>query len=73
MIFGDPGLMRRLQERIVTPTKARVADVHRKTNETDIHLSLNIDGTGQAAIDTGVGFMDHMLTLMAGHGFGNAG
>ena len=41
----------------------------RKTKETDIKLSLNIDGEGRSQIDTGVPFMDHMLTLFAVHGF----
>lgn len=43
-------------------------EVTRKTNETDIYVKLNIDGSGQVNIDTGVGFMDHMLSLMAFHG-----
>ena len=46
----------------------RTAKVDRKTNETDIKISLNLDGTGIAKIDTGCGFMDHMLTLLASHG-----
>ena len=46
----------------------RNAIIKRKTAETEISLSLNIDGTGQADIDTGVGFLDHMLTLFAKHG-----
>lgn len=45
----------------------RTAIVNRKTAETDISLSLNLDGSGKASVDTGVGFMDHMLTLFAGH------
>lgn len=40
----------------------------RKTNETSIEVSVNLDGTGQATIYTGVGFLDHMLTLLAKHG-----
>ncbi len=40
----------------------------RKTNETDIVLDLNFDGTGASQIDTGIGFLDHMLTLFAKHG-----
>ena len=50
-------------------TSLRKSDVHRKTKETDIKLSLTIDGTGQTAIQTGVPFLDHMLTLLAVHGF----
>ncbi len=46
----------------------RTAHIQRKTNETDIDLQLNLDGSGQAQIDTGVGFFDHMLTLLAKHG-----
>lgn len=46
----------------------RKAEVVRKTNETDISIKLNIDGTGQRKIDTGVGFFDHMLDLFAKHG-----
>ena len=47
----------------------RHARIERKTNETDIVLDIAIDGSGRAAIDTGVPFMDHMLTLLAVHGF----
>ncbi len=46
----------------------RTATIQRKTAETDIQLSLNIDGTGASDIATGVGFLDHMLTLFAKHG-----
>lgn len=46
----------------------RTATIQRKTAETQIELTLNIDGTGQAEIATGVGFFDHMLTLFAKHG-----
>ncbi|HBH12373.1 MAG: Imidazoleglycerol-phosphate dehydratase [Clostridiales bacterium 38_11] len=46
----------------------RASTVERKTLETDIFVALNIDGTGQAEISTGIGFFDHMLTLMAFHG-----
>ena len=45
----------------------RTAEIKRDTRETKICLSLNLDGTGQSHIDTGVGFMDHMLTLFAAH------
>jgi len=41
----------------------RKADVHRKTNETNIHISLNLDGEGQYQIATGVPFLNHMLEL----------
>ncbi len=46
----------------------RTAQIKRDTNETQIELSLNLDGTGQADIDTGVGFYDHMLHHVAVHG-----
>src|ERR1043165_9780294 len=46
----------------------RVATVNRKTAETDIALTLAIDGRGKAKIETGVAFFDHMLTLFAKHG-----
>ncbi len=45
----------------------RAATVTRMTQETDIRLMLDLDGTGRAEIATGVGFFDHMLTLLAGH------
>ena len=47
----------------------RHARVVRVTKETDIRLDLNLDGAGRAAVACGVGFMDHMLTLFAVHGF----
>jgi imidazoleglycerol-phosphate dehydratase len=45
----------------------RTATVSRKTAETDIVLTIDLDGTGKADIQTGLGFFDHMLTLLAGH------
>ena len=45
----------------------RVAEIKRKTAETDIYLYLNLDGTGKNQIDTGCGFLDHMLTLFSAH------
>ncbi len=48
--------------------KPRQTMLQRKTRETDITLSLNLDGTGQAQADTGVGFFDHMLDHLARHG-----
>ncbi|MDD2463414.1 MAG: imidazoleglycerol-phosphate dehydratase HisB [Desulfobulbus sp.] len=49
----------------------RTATIRRTTKETDISLSLSLDGAGEARVHTGVGFMDHMLTLFAVHGFFN--
>ena len=45
----------------------RTAEIRRKTNETDISLSLNLDGSGKAEIKCGCGFLEHMLTLFAKH------
>jgi len=45
----------------------RTAQIHRQTGETNITLALDLDGTGQSQIQTGVGFFDHMLTLLAKH------
>ena len=46
----------------------RTASIHRKTKETDITLDLGLDGPGRTKINTGVGFLDHMLDLVAAHG-----
>lgn len=46
----------------------RCVDIKRKTAETDIELSLNLDGTGKSEINSGCGFLDHCLTLFAKHG-----
>ncbi len=55
----------------VTPapgaSQGRTASIHRETGETKIDLEINLDGTGRADIATGVGFFDHMLTLLAKH------
>ncbi|NPD65409.1 imidazoleglycerol-phosphate dehydratase HisB [Lichenicola cladoniae] len=49
------------------PATARHATIQRVTGETDITLSLTLDGTGRSRIETGIGFLDHMLTALAGH------
>ena len=46
----------------------RNAEIRRRTAETDIALTLELDGTGKSDVHTGVGFLDHMLTLFAAHG-----
>ncbi len=46
----------------------RTAEIHRKTRETDIELFLKLDGEGKVAVDTGIGFFDHMLTAFGVHG-----
>lgn len=46
----------------------RTASIERKTGETDINVELDLDGEGKYEIDTGIGFFDHMLSLMAKHG-----
>ena len=50
-------------------TKQRLANISRTTRETDIRVKLNLDGSGESKIDSGVPFMDHMLELFARHGF----
>jgi imidazoleglycerol-phosphate dehydratase len=48
--------------------KKRNAKIHRKTKETDVAIALNLDGAGKYEIDTGIGFLDHMLTHLSKHG-----
>ncbi|MCR5214336.1 MAG: imidazoleglycerol-phosphate dehydratase HisB [Eubacterium sp.] len=47
----------------------RIATINRKTAETDISLTLNLDGSGKSNVNTGIGFFDHMLCSFAKHGF----
>jgi imidazoleglycerol-phosphate dehydratase len=46
----------------------RVAQIHRQTKETDINCELNLDGVGKYELDTGIGFLDHMLSHLSKHG-----
>lgn len=46
----------------------RTSEISRKTAETDVYIKLNLDGKGECEISTGIGFLDHMLTLLAKHG-----
>jgi imidazoleglycerol-phosphate dehydratase len=46
----------------------RTATIHRQTKETDIQVTLDLDGTGQYEVETGIGFLDHMLAHVAAHG-----
>lgn len=62
----DVGIWAELRGKLLAAP--RVASVHRKTSETDIRIDLNLDGTGQASIHTGLGFFDHMLDQLARHG-----
>lgn len=48
---------------------ARSSTINRKTKETEINITLSLDGSGRAEIDTGIGFLDHMLEGFARHGF----
>ncbi|MFC0500872.1 imidazoleglycerol-phosphate dehydratase HisB [Asaia krungthepensis] len=49
-------------------TDARQSRLHRKTGETDISVFIDLDGSGRAELDSGIGFFDHMLTALAKHG-----
>jgi imidazoleglycerol-phosphate dehydratase len=49
-------------------TQARIAEIHRKTKETDVRVVLNLDGGGTSQVSTGLPFLDHMLDLFARHG-----
>ena len=46
----------------------RIGSIHRKTLETDVKVTIDLDGTGEVSVDTGVGFYDHMLTAFGHHG-----
>ena len=48
--------------------ESRTSEIHRQTNETDVTCAMNLDGQGKYEIDTGIGFLDHMLTHLSKHG-----
>ncbi|MDX2272082.1 MAG: imidazoleglycerol-phosphate dehydratase HisB [Cyanobacteriota bacterium] len=50
------------------PAAERIANVHRQTGETDVRITINLDGTGQHQIHTGIPFLDHMLVQLSSHG-----
>ncbi len=52
----------------MSPILNRTADVNRKTAETNIRVAVNLDGTGQSKLSTGIGFLDHMIDQIARHG-----
>jgi imidazoleglycerol-phosphate dehydratase len=64
----ETGSSREARDREESGLMPRTAKIHRKTNETDITLRLNLDGRGKARIRTGIRFFDHMLELVARHG-----
>jgi Imidazoleglycerol-phosphate dehydratase len=53
---------------VLNARMARAASIERKTSETDIRLTLDVDGSGASTLSTGIAFFDHMLTLLARHG-----
>ncbi|MEG2999893.1 MAG: imidazoleglycerol-phosphate dehydratase, partial [Comamonas sp.] len=52
----------------IDDTTARVAEVQRNTAETRVHVRVDLDGTGKAHLNSGIGFLDHMLDQIARHG-----
>jgi imidazoleglycerol-phosphate dehydratase len=60
--------MNKSKERRITQTSRRVAQVRRKTKETDVQVEFDLDGRGTSRITTGLPFLDHMLELFAKHG-----
>ncbi len=67
ILTGDPNLWG-IRRKMASKKQSRSAAISRKTGETDIDLRLDVDGIGEASIDTGVPFYDHMLHLFAKHG-----
>jgi imidazoleglycerol-phosphate dehydratase len=58
----------RTREALALSLPQRTASVQRKTGETDVHVALNLDGSGKCVADTGIPFLDHMLHQIASHG-----
>jgi imidazoleglycerol-phosphate dehydratase len=58
----------RKPKRLLECNISRTTEVHRKTKETDVRVTLNLDGNGSSVVDTGLPFLDHMLSLFAKHG-----
>ena len=58
----------RKPKRVLEGNISRTTEVHRKTRETDVRVTLNLDGNGSSVVDTGLPFLDHMLSLFAKHG-----
>jgi imidazoleglycerol-phosphate dehydratase len=58
----------RKAKRLSGDSTSRTTEVHRKTKETDVRVTFNLDGSGSSHVDTGLPFLDHMLSLFAKHG-----
>jgi imidazoleglycerol-phosphate dehydratase len=58
----------RKAKRLSEDNTSRTTEVHRKTKETDVRVTFNLDGSGSSHVDTGLPFLDHMLSLFAKHG-----
>jgi imidazoleglycerol-phosphate dehydratase len=68
LVRKKPGSVMSPNNSMANVSTPRRATVSRKTRETEVRLTISLDGTGESRIDTGVPFLDHMLTLLAKHG-----